>query len=214
MPPIARRPTKLIKPKLRETALKQLEAQLGPGEFIIPESLGGTILESTFDHEITEQADELTLLMRVAYTAQKVKSEDANSLVFGALQAQTPPDYELIPEGLSFQRGEVTAVPETEDLYQFPMQGTGYRRRQSGSGQAVNEIAGKSIDEARDLLQEALRLKKTPQITVFPEMVPLAAVVDVPHSDVRGSAGLARGDGGTMAQPGCRRKTGGRGAVR
>jgi len=162
----------LIKPKLREAALKQLEAQLGPGEFIIPESLGGTILESTFDREVTEQADEHTLLMRVAYTAQKVKSEDANSLVFGALQAQTPPDYELIPEGMTFQRGEVTGVPETEDLYQFPMQGTGFAAASLEVGKAVSEIAGKPIDEARDLLQEALRLKKTPQITIFPQWFP------------------------------------------
>jgi len=162
----------LIKPKLRESALKQLQAQLGPGEFIIPESLSGNILESTFDHEITEQADDLTLLMRVAYTAKKVKSEDANSLVFGALQAQTPPDYGLVSEGLSFQRGEVTAVPETEDLYQFPMQGTGYAAASLEVGQAVKGIAGKSIDEARGLLQEALRLKKTPQITVFPQWFP------------------------------------------
>ena len=84
--------------------------KLGPGEFIIPESLSGNILELTFDHEVTEQADDLTLLMRVAYTAQKVKSEDANSLVFGALKAQTPPGYELLPEGMTFQRGEVLAV--------------------------------------------------------------------------------------------------------
>jgi hypothetical protein len=161
-----------IKPKLREAALKQLQAQLGPGEFIIPESLSGTILESTFDHEITEQADELTLLMRVAYTAQKVKSEDANSLVFSALQAQTPPDYELIPEGMSFQRGDVSAVPETEDQYQFPMQGTGFAAANLEVGKAVKAIAGKSADEARALLQEALRLKKTPQITVFPKWFP------------------------------------------
>ena len=70
-----------IKPQLREAALQQLQAELGPGEFIIAESIGGTILEETFDHEITEQADQLTLLMRVAYTAQKVAGEDANRLV-------------------------------------------------------------------------------------------------------------------------------------
>ncbi len=56
---------------------------------------------------------------------------------------------------MSFQRGEVTAVPETEDLYQFPMQGTGYAAASLEVGKAVNEIAGKSVDEARDLLQEA-----------------------------------------------------------
>ncbi len=161
-----------IKPKLRESALKQLQAQLGPGEFIIPESLNGTILESTFDHEMAEQADDLTLLIRVAYTAQKVKSEDANSLVFGALQAQTPPDYELIPEGMAFQRGEVTAVPQVVDLYQFPMQGTGYAAADLEVGKAVSRIAGKPIAEARSLLQDSLPLKKTPQITVFPAWFP------------------------------------------
>jgi hypothetical protein len=89
---------------LREVALGQLQETLAPDEFIIPESLSGNILELTFDREVTEQADELTLLMRVEYTAEKVRSEDANSLVFGALSAQTPPGYELLPEGMTFQR--------------------------------------------------------------------------------------------------------------
>ena len=48
-----------IRPQLREAALKQLQDKLGPGEFIIPESLSGNILELTFDREVTEQADEL-----------------------------------------------------------------------------------------------------------------------------------------------------------
>jgi hypothetical protein len=161
-----------IKPKLREAALKQLQDQLGPGEFIIPESLSGNILQSTFDHEVTEQAADLTLLMRVEYTAQKVKGEDANSLVFGALKAQTPPEYELIPEGMSFQRGDVSAVPEAEDQYQFPMQGTGYAAANLEVGQAMREITGKSVDTARALLQDSLPLKKTPQITIFPKWFP------------------------------------------
>jgi hypothetical protein len=41
--------TEDIRPLLREAALRQLQDKLEPGEFVIPESLGGNILELTFD---------------------------------------------------------------------------------------------------------------------------------------------------------------------
>ncbi len=165
-----------IRPKLRDTALKQLQSQLASNEFIIPESLGGSILELTFDHEVTEQADDLTLVMRVQYTAEKVKSEDANSLVFGALNAQTPPGYELLPEGMAFQRGEAFVISDTQTvsqtLYQFPMQGSGFAAANLDVGAVVGKIAGKPVEEATAVLQDSLPLKKDPQIALFPKWLP------------------------------------------
>jgi hypothetical protein len=165
-----------IRPKLRESALKQLQEKLEPGEFIIPESLSGNILELTYDREVTEQADELTLVMRVEYSAEKVKSEDANSLVFQALDAQTPPGYSLLPEGMTFQRGEALAVPTVETdtlpLYQIPMQGTGFAAAKLDVGTAVDQITGKPPEEAVALLQDSLLLKTAPQIAVFPKWFP------------------------------------------
>jgi hypothetical protein len=165
-----------IRPQLRETALKQLQEKLAPGEFIIPESLGGNILELTFDREVTEQADELTLLMRVEYSAEKVQSEDANSLVFSALNAQTPPGYELLPEGMAFQRGEAFVISDTQvlsqTLYQFPMQGSGFAAANLDVGTAVEKITGKSVEEAVAVLQDELPLKQEPQITIFPKWFP------------------------------------------
>ena len=162
-----------IKPKLREAALQQLQAELGPGEFVIAESLSGTILEETFDHEITEQADQLSLLMRVEYTAVKVSSEDANRLVFTAMQNQAPEGYGLIPEGLSFQRGGAAAVEGSDTLFQFAMQGVGYAAADLNIGQAMRRITGKSIAEASDLLKQALPLKSDPVITIKPDWFPV-----------------------------------------
>jgi hypothetical protein len=165
-----------IRPQLRAAALKQLEDNLEPGEFILPESLSGNILELTFDHEVTEQADELTLVMRVAYSAEKVKSEDANSLIFGALNAQTPPGFDLLPEGMTFQRGEAFVISDTQTvtqtLFQFPMQGTGYAAADLDVGTAVNKIAGKPVADGAALLEDSLPLKKEPQIAIFPRWFP------------------------------------------
>lgn len=157
---------------LRDDVLKQLQAELAPGEFLIPESLSGTILDATFDHEVTEQADNLTLVMRVAYTALKVASEDANSLVFTALSHQAPAGYALIPEGMAFQRGVASAVPSRDDVYQFSMQGVGYAAADLDVGRALRQIAGKRIEDARGLLKQALPLKSDPQITVYPSWFP------------------------------------------
>ncbi len=161
-----------ITPLLRDAALKQLQAKLGANEFIIAESLNGNILEETFDHEVTEQADQLTLLMRVRYTALKVNSADANSLVFTAMQNQTPQGYALIPEGMSFQRGGAGPVEGSDTWFRFEMQGVGYAAANLDIGRAMRSITGKSINAASDILKQQLPLKKDPQIDVFPGWFP------------------------------------------
>jgi hypothetical protein len=161
-----------LAPILREDAIKKFQDLLASGEFIIPESINGTILESTFDHEVTEQADDLTLLMRVQYTVLKVKSEDANSLVFAAMQHQSPPEYALIPQGLSFQRGSAQAVPNSDTLFQFQMQGVGYAAADLDISHATHQITGKSIGTADETLKKLLPLKRDPDIKIFPSWFP------------------------------------------
>lgn len=161
-----------IAPKLRQKAIEQLQADLGPNEFLIVESLGGTILESTFDREVTEQAEQVTLLMRVQYTAQKVSSEDVNSLAYSALENQAPAGYGLIPQGLDFQRGAAVLVDGTEDVFQFSVQGVGYAAADLDISRATQQVAGKSVAEARSALQNLLPLKSDPKIVVYPEWFP------------------------------------------
>ena len=161
-----------ITPILRGEALQQMQAKLGPDEFIIPESLSGNILESTFDHEVTEQATELTLLMRVHYTALKVNSANANSLVFTAMQNQAPQGYALIPEGMSFQRGAASPVEGSDTWYQFEMQGIGYAAANLDIAKATKAITGKPLDTASGMLKQLLPLKSDPQITIFPSWFP------------------------------------------
>jgi len=162
-----------IAPKLREKAIEQFQAQLGPGEFLIPESLSGTIVEATFDREVTEQADTLTLLMRVEYSVFKIASEDANGLAFAALANQAPAGYDLIPQGLGFQRGAASPVPNTENLYQFPVQGIGYAAAALDINRATRQVAGKPVDEAVALLKQALPLKSDPKIRIYPDWFPV-----------------------------------------
>lgn len=110
--------------------------------------------------------------MRVEYTAVKVSSEDANRLVFTAMENQAPANYQLIPEGLSFQRGGAAAVEGSDTLFQFAMQGVGYAAADLDISRATRRITGKSIAEATDLLKQALPLKSDPVIKVSPEWFP------------------------------------------
>jgi hypothetical protein len=73
---------------------------------------------------------------------------------------------------MGFQRGEAVAVPESENLYQFSMQGTGYAAAALDVGRAIRQISGKPVDEAARLLDEALPLKKLPEISVYPRWFP------------------------------------------
>ena len=90
------------------------------------------------------------------------------------------------------------------------MQGTGYAAADLDVGTAVRQDLGQVLwTKPRSLLDKALPLKKLPEITMCSQVVSVAAVVVVPHSDRSQSARVERRHG-TAAGSGCWRKARGR----
>ncbi len=170
----------LLIEELKQQALAQLAAEeLQPTEFLLASSLGAeAVLDATFDKEVTEQATELTLQMRVTFSALAVDSEDANAIVFAAMQAQSSSGYDLLPDGLVFQRSTETPIGETGQ-YQFEMQGIGYAAAGIDVGDALESIAGKPAGSAAAILQQRLPLQKPPRITIYPSWFPLVPLLPV-----------------------------------
>ena len=165
---------------LKRQALETIAAnELAPAEFLLPSSLSiDAVLDATFDKEVTEQATELTLQMRVRFSALAVDSENANAIVFAAMQAQSPAGYGLLPDGLAFHRSGEALLRDTGQ-YQFEMQGIGYAAAGIDVGRALEAIAGKPAGSAVRILAQSLPLQKPPRITIYPSWFPIVPLLPV-----------------------------------
>ncbi len=172
-------PTLLIEQLKQQALARMAQDELSPTEFLLAGSLSvDFVLDETFDREVTEQATELTLQMRVQFSALAVDSEGANAIVFTAMQAHAPAGYGLLPDGLVFQRGTEQPIGETGE-YRFEMQGIGYAAAAVDVGSALQAIAGQPAQSAAEILQQNLALQQPPRITIHPSWFPLVPLLPV-----------------------------------
>jgi hypothetical protein len=150
--------------RIQEEAYGELTSALERGEFIPPDSLVITILDEEFDHKVDDMTDELGLTMRVRVSGLAVSGADGEQLLLGLLQQRMRPGYRLLEDSATFKRGGViTATPE-EALFQMSVQAA---IAPAIDTQAVSsEIAGKTIEAARDYLSGQFKLGSEPRIEV------------------------------------------------
>jgi len=170
----------LLLGQMREQAIADLrDEKLSETQFLLSGSLTvDAILDATYDKEVTEQATELTLQMRVQFSALAVDSEDANAIVYEAMRTHSSIGYDLLAEGLTFQRSTEQAIGDTGE-YRFEMQGIGYAAADLDVGRALRAIAGKPADAAVEILQQTLPLQKSPRITIHPSWFPVVPLLPV-----------------------------------
>lgn len=169
----------LLLEQLKAQALADMALELDPTEFLLAGSVTiDIILNATYDAEVTEQATDLTLLMRAQFSALVVDSEDANAIVFEVMRQQSPIAYDLLGDGLAFQRSSEAPIGDTGE-YQLEMRASGFAAADINIGSAREAIAGRPLDEAIEILQQSLSLQKRPEIIVFPEWFPLIPLLPV-----------------------------------
>ncbi len=155
--------------QLQQQALDQLQARLGEQEYILSESLAvNEILDETFDRFVAEEAPSLGLQLRVRIAALKVGMQDANALVFAAMATKVPPGYELIPNGLLFQRQETLVPADRRGNLTLVMRGTGFAAARIDLDAVRRAIAGRPVASARSYLSESLPLQADPRLDVWP----------------------------------------------
>ncbi len=156
--------------ELLQQAFMQMQANLGEQEFIPAETLWvNEVLDETFDRFVTEEATSVSLQMRVSVMGLKVSMEEANTLVYAGMAARVPPDYELIADGLTFQRGEVIVPADAGGDILLEVSGTGYAAAHFDHDQIRRAIAGQPVEEALNYLSKTLPLQREPAIVIKPD---------------------------------------------
>jgi hypothetical protein len=155
---------------LLNEAYHQLQLAMGEQEFIVAESLFvSEVLDETYDRFVTEEAQAVSLEMRLTVLGLKGHMEDANTLAYAEMVAHVPPDYELIADGLTFEQGEIILPADANGDILMEVTAKGYIAARFDHDQICQAIAGKPVEQAVAYLAEELPLRFAPVVAVRPE---------------------------------------------
>lgn len=172
------------KDRLRSRLLQQVTQKsylalgelLDEGEFAPPETVGTLVVDETYDRFNDEEANQLSLRLRLLATALAVDGTAADELALQALSDSLPRRGRLLADTVRYSRGPAT-VTELEDgtpIITFDV---------TASGQAVPDvdpaavraaIRGQRPSDAISTLQRQWRLQAAPELAVGPDwLMPL-----------------------------------------
>lgn len=155
--------------RVEGNALAALQAEVHPGEWLPAESVQSFVVAQAFDQYNDDEADQLTLTLRLLVQGVAVNEAEARDVLQAAVQEEIPTDGKLVANSLvaqrmpgaeAVERGVVFTVTVNAD-YVIPVDPVEVRAT----------IAGKSEAEATRLLQERWLLSAAPEFYRDPEWV-------------------------------------------
>jgi hypothetical protein len=154
--------------QLQVRALADMENQLAENEFLARDSLRVVrVIQETYSHFEEEQTDNLVLDIRAELQATAVDETKAIGLAYEELAAGVEDGYELIPESLQFEGGEVEGV-DGQGRVTFEMYGEGMTAANLVLDDILTDIAGQKIGVAAAYMYESLPLQDYPSVHVWP----------------------------------------------
>lgn len=142
------------------------EKVLADGSYVLPETLFvADTQDESFDRFVGEQANNVTLSMRLQVAGLAIQPNDLNTIARGMLTSRVPRGFDLLD--VSAERGSVAEEGGSDIEYFVNASGIAGTRIDSDAVKKL--VRGKSPTEAVKLLSGAYTLKSTPKITMEPE---------------------------------------------
>jgi hypothetical protein len=163
----------IVRQQIQAQAQAELQSLLGPGEFVIDESIAITPDSDRSDWQVYSAqvgtvASEVSLEMRAVVQALIINQRDAEQVGFAAISRQIPRGRTLDIATLSYQRGPVETV--APDQVTFRLFASGLVSGQIDTAALREVLAGRSIEDARLYLGSIYQLAPgtQPDIVVSP----------------------------------------------
>lgn len=170
-----------------QDAYQALGELLEEGEFVPPETVGTLIVAETYDRFTDEEADEVSLRLRLLATALAVDGSSAEEIALRALGERIPRRGRLLADSVSFSRSGATIL-EDGDVTEiaFGMTASGVAVLDIDPAAVRAAIRGLTPEEAVAQLQDAWRLQSPPELQLGPEwLLPILSRLDFPWLPVR-----------------------------
>ena len=164
-----RRARSALRSKLMADALDKIRQDpdvLRNGLYVVPDTLFiADVQDETFDRFITEQADDVTLNMRLQMGGLAVSPAHLIDVARQALGAQVPEGFSLL--NVSTERGDV-AEEGTGPNTEYYIAADGIAGAEIDENAVKKAVRGKTPGEAQSTLLQMLSLRGNPQITISP----------------------------------------------
>ena len=157
---------------LEETAQREIEAQLSPGDLFLPSSLRlKKTLEESYQPAEDLPADQVKLSQRLEFEAWVVKAADLQKLPQAVFDANLPAGYLPLPETLQI---DILTLPkpDSEGVIRWRMHAVRQMQANINHTQAVKLSLGRSVDQAASILGSVLPLEEPPRVELMPSWWP------------------------------------------
>ena len=151
---------------IQQQGYEQLLAELGPEEYIPPESLQVIELSLSYNQFSGDVSTALGGEMRAVIRATAVNNYNLNQLAYFNLLKQVPPSYTLLPDGLQFEAGGLEEI--NDRAVTFPVTSKGVLVAEIDEALIQEEVAGLPIGMAQAWLAGNLPIVGVPGIDVEP----------------------------------------------
>ncbi|MEA3338021.1 MAG: baseplate J/gp47 family protein [Chloroflexota bacterium] len=173
--------TQADKDRLRSQVLQRVTQEayvalgdlLDEGEFVPPDTVGSLVVAETYDRFTDEEADQVSLRLRLLATGIAVDGASAEEFALRALGDEIPRRGRLLSESIGFTRGSETVSFDGEDNAEiaFDMTASGVAVIDIDPAAVRATIRGLPEGEAVGQLQQNWRLQSPPELTLGPEWV-------------------------------------------
>lgn len=152
--------------KLQQQAYEQFVSELGPGEFVPPESVEAQVMSQSFDQVAGERSDVLSMTMKVVVRGVAVDGNSLLELAVATIEEQIEEGHSVIEDSLVLDRSNEVFV-ERNGL-RFAASVRGMVAPDIDVTRVKRALRGKTVDEAEELLAETLQLETAPLVEVEP----------------------------------------------
>ena len=157
---------------LRLSAQKEMESRLLEGDQLIPATLEvKNILDERSEPEINQPADELTLSLRLEFTAVYIAGSDMLALGLASLDLALPEGYQPMAGTLQVE-GAGKPVIDHEGVISWHVSAHRMIRRSLSEDQVASLALGLPPQQAIQRLSKELPLDSTPRIVLNPAWWP------------------------------------------
>ncbi len=154
--------------QLQATGLAAIQAQLSPGEFLVPDSVAvADVLAATYDYAVGEHADTVQLTLRLAVTGLAVSEDDARQVAQAALTKEVRAGEARLPEQEQYERDAGSTVDQ-EGRAHFRVTARGAALPLIDREAIRQAVRGQPIDQTQLVLTSRLPLSQPPLIEVRP----------------------------------------------
>jgi hypothetical protein len=156
---------------------QQLQAQLGPGEAAVPETLSVTPIAETFSHQVGDVGDTLSVQAQFRLSAMIVNPAQINQVARQLWQPKVRPDFLLVPASVEVGQPTVTNATATTVNYTVPVDATAYKS--VNAERVADYVRFRTPAQAEADLANQFDLAAPATVTVAPNWIGRAYRVDV-----------------------------------